>query len=137
MQWQIYRYIETNAHIDTKGRWTPHLKLSMPGSQLLAKQCLKWEPIWNCHNSFTLYPALSLVIWCWATGQVSHTFIYYFRKWTNFCQFPVVVVVLLIAYCCCCVLHNNNKQNYKNNENENEKIHINWSFCSDYEVFAK
>ena len=23
MQWHIYRYIETNAHIDTKVRWTP------------------------------------------------------------------------------------------------------------------
>ena len=23
VQWQIYRYIETNAHIDTKVRWMP------------------------------------------------------------------------------------------------------------------
>ena len=23
MQWQMYRYIETNAHIDAKVRWTP------------------------------------------------------------------------------------------------------------------
>ena len=46
---------------------------------------------------------LVLIYW---TGQ---SYIYYFRKCTNFCQFAVVVVVvfvvLIISYCCCSV-HN-------------------------------
>ena len=49
-------------------------------------------------SSFT---ALYVVIWCSTTGQVSY--IYYCRKYTNFCQFPVVVVVV---FCCAfdCIL---------------------------------
>ena len=43
VQWQIYRYIEKNAHIDTTGRWTPHTQS-------------------NCHNSFTWYTAIQLYI---------------------------------------------------------------------------
>ena len=95
-----------------------------------ALHCIQLYSFICCHLVFNYW-----------TGQ---SYIYYCRKCTNFCQFPVVVVVvfvvLLIAYCCCCVLHNNKKDNYNNNQNktnENEKIHINWSFCSDYEVFAK
>ena len=54
----------------------PQLKLSVTAGQLLVDQCLKWEPIWNSHihNSFTLCPVLHVVIWCLATGQVSHAF---------------------------------------------------------------
>ena len=34
-------------------------------------------------------------------------------------------------------MDNSNKQNYNNNQNENKKFHVNWSFCSDYyEVFG-
>ena len=74
-------------------------------------------PVSNCHNSFTWYTALHsiqlyTVIWCSATGQVSHTFL----NSDNISQFQGVVVVLLIAYCCCCELHNN-KHNYQININ--------------------
>ena len=41
----------------------------------LLSNVLKWEPIWKFHNSFTMYPALYVVIWCSPTGQVSHIFI--------------------------------------------------------------
>ena len=54
------------------------------------KQCLKWEPIWNHHNSFTLYPALYVVMWCSATGQVSHIFI------------TAENALISISSCCCC-----------------------------------
>ena len=54
--------------------------------------------------SFTFYAALDicchfiyLVIWSWATGQVSHAFIIYWTLSVN-----LAVVVLLNAYCCCC-----------------------------------
>ena len=75
----------------------PHLKLSLPGGQLLDKQCLKWEPIWNCHNSFTLLSSFYVVICCWATGQVSHIFI----TWEN----ALISVNFQLLFLLCFWLH--------------------------------
>ena len=75
VQWQIYIYIETNTHIDTKAKWPPspiwnsqliriyrdqctyryqrhmtplpHLKQSITADHLLADKCLYWGPIGN------------------------------------------------------------------------------------------
>ena len=47
VQWQIYIYIETNAHIDTKVRWTPPFKTASEKSELFADLCCQWYPIQN------------------------------------------------------------------------------------------
>ena len=96
-------------HYIKLGRWTPQLKLSVTAGQVLADQCLKWEPIQNSHlhNGFTLCPALHVAIWCWAIGQVTHTFITS-ESVANLCKFEVFVVVfvlLMMSYCCCCVVY--------------------------------
>ena len=91
-----------NTTIPNLADGPPQLKLSVTAGQVLADECLKWEPIQNSHlhNNFTLCPALHAVIWCWAIGQVTHTFI----TWENaaiyvnlkflFCLwFHIVVVV--------------------------------------------
>ena len=53
MQWQIYRYIETNAHIDTKIRWTPlvlthevtntEFEMKYPDRLLLTSSGQEWQ----------------------------------------------------------------------------------------------
>ena len=47
VQWQIYRYIETNTQLDTIGRWTPQFETARVQSELFAVQCHQWEPIQN------------------------------------------------------------------------------------------
>ena len=131
------------------------LKFQVYCSSLL----LKFTPhIWNCHAQQNMYwpiyvysenpfktvifitalfiTALHCVIWCWAIGEVSHTFITYKNEaiYVNFkfllfllcLWFHVVVVV-------CAELHmeNNNKKN------RNKKIHVNWSFCSVWSFIEK
>ena len=100
---QIFRFTQVNLMIDPLG--------IKPSQQLYMVY------------SFTFYPALYVVIWCSATGRVSHTFI----NSENFCQFPGGVVVLLTAYYSC-ELHNT-KHNYQ--------ININWFLGNNYEVFSK
>ena len=48
-------------------------------------------------------PALHAVIWCWAIGQVTHTFITseYAAIYVNL-KFLLVFVLFMISYCCCC-----------------------------------
>ena len=53
VQWQIYRYIETNAHIDTKVRLTPpvlthevtntEFEMKYPDSLLLTSSGQEWQ----------------------------------------------------------------------------------------------
>ena len=132
------------------------LKFQVYCSTLLLKFT---PPIWNCHAQQNMYwpiyvcsenpfetvifitalfiKALHCVIWCWAIGEVSHTFITYKNEgiYVNFkfllCLWFHVVV--------CAELHkdNNNKQNNNNKKNENKKIHVNWSFCSDWSFIEK
>ena len=48
-------------------------------------------------QQLTLYPALCChLVLSYLTGQ---SYIYYLRKCTNFCQFPVVVVVVVVVVC--------------------------------------
>ena len=134
---QIFRFTWVKLMIDPHPQ---HQTFLMSTPKCLEDQIFRFTqvtltidpPVSNCHNSFTWYTALHsmqlyTVIWCSATGQMSHTFL----NLENFCQFPGVVVVLLIAYCCCCCceLHNNNNHNYQ--------ININWFLGNNYEVFAK
>ena len=91
--------------------------------------CRQWEPIWNSHlhNSFTL---CHLVLNYWR----GKSYIYHLWKWNNLCKFQVFVVVfvvLIISCCCCCVYIVTHGQQNNNKKNENKKIHVNWSFCSD------
>ena len=86
-----------NVHFKSKPRHvTPqinHLRKMSPPSQSLTQS----QQVYIAY-SFTCYPALCVVIWSWAVGQVSHIFI----SSANVYQFTVVIV-LLIAYCYCCV----------------------------------
>ena len=86
-----------NVHFKSKPRHvTPqinHLRKMSPPSQSLTPS----QQLYIAY-SFTCYPALCVVIWSWAAGQVSHIFI----SSANVYQFTVVIV-LLIAYCYCCV----------------------------------
>ena len=146
------QFIWTNAHLDTRVRWTPHLSsidaltTSTPNQFIWTNAHwdtrVKWPPISNCNKGCTWYTALymlSLDISChlelsnW-TGQ---SCIYFYRTYLSIYLWlyyvVVVAVVVVVVYytttticcccCCCCVLHNNNKDNYK--------IHINWlwSLC--------
>ena len=77
----------------------------------------------------------------WAIGQVSYTFITYKNAaiYVNL-KFLLFFFVLMISYCCClCSVHNytwtTTKQNNNNKRNENKKIHVNWSFCSDFDSY--
>ena len=58
-----------------------NLKQSIKGDHYhsLADKCMYSEPIWNSQfqNSFTMCKAVYAVIWCWALGEVCHTFITY------------------------------------------------------------
>ena len=120
-------------------------------------------PIWNCHAQQNTYwpiyvcsenpfetvifitalfiTALHCVIWCWAIGEVSHTFITYKNEaiYVNF-RFLLFLLCLWFHVVVCAELHmdNNNKQNNNNNKkNEDKKIHVNWSFCSDWSFVEK
>ena len=119
------QFLWTNAHLDTRIRWTPHLSSIDALTTSTPNQFIWTNTHWDTSIRCTLYTALHslqlymcchfiyLVIWSWATGQVSHAFIFI----EHFCQFTAVVVVLLIVFCCgCwCELHNNNKHNYQVN----------------------
>ena len=73
------------AHKYTKGRWTPHLKVS------------------NSHSSFTLYTALcaiQLFVLSFGVELLDRSVIHLLFIYLFICQLTVVVV-LLIAYCCC------------------------------------
>ena len=87
------QFIWTNTHWDTGVRCT--LYTALHSLQLYI--C--------CHFIY-------LVIWSWATGQVSHAFI----SIEHLCQFTAVVVLLIVFCCgCWCELHNNNKHKYQVN----------------------
>ena len=146
--------------------WNSHFCIKMVTGQvyclslLLNFQVLKFHvyssslpPIWNCHSQQNMYwlsyvwcenpfetvifiTPLHCVIWCWAIGEVSHTFITYENEAidVNF-KFFVVFVVLMISCCCYCacrITHGQQQQaEQQQQKNENKKIHVNWSFCSD------
>ena len=146
------QFLWTNAHLDTRVRWTPlpiqhrDLDYQYTKSVYMDKCTLRYQSQMNPTHiklqqklyivySFTFYTALymlSLYISChlelsnW-TGQ---SCIYFYRTFLSiylWLYYVVVVVVVVVYYTtttiCCCVLHNNNKDNYK--------VHINWlwSLC--------
>ena len=121
-------------------------------------------PIWNCHLQQIKYWLINVcsespfktVIFITALHCVKlymlsfgiqllevKAFIYYLWKCSNVCKFQVfvVVVVLMISYCCCCVVYiithgqQQEAEKQQHNENENKKIHVNWSFCSDADSY--
>ena len=115
-------------------------------SLLLKFQVLKFQvyssslpPIWNCHSQQNMYwlsyvwsenpfktvisiTALHCVIWCWAIGEVSHTFITYENEAidVNFKFLLFFFVVLMISCCCVCRITHGQQQQAAQQQQQKE-----------------
>ena len=63
-------------------------------------QSLKWSQQLYIIYSFTCYPAFCVVIWSWAAGQVSHTFIIYLFIYLSISSCCASDCILLLLLCC-------------------------------------
>ena len=96
-------------------------------------------------EQYYMITTLHSVIWCLPTAEVSQSYITMQKIWVL--ENEAIYVNLNFCFCCCaycfmlfllfCV-HNytwtttrTTKWYSNNKKNENKKIHVNWSFCSD------